>query len=217
MISLNRIEQRSLAIATALVVAGTGLRLGLGPGPEDTAWQPTAGGRSTIDDAAALRTAVEAGVEREKRAAEPLAPGERIDPNFADETELRRLPGIGPAKAAAIVDDRRARGPFRDLSDLQRVPGIGPTTLTRLAPSLHLAPGSPPPGVPRATDRDRLDLNRATVEELAALPGIGPELASRIAAFRVEIGGFRSPDQLLEVRGIGPGTLEKIRTRVRIR
>jgi len=64
--------------------------------------------------------------------------------------------------------------------------------------------------------RGLLDLNRAELEELAKLPGIGPELAARIVEFRKRNGGFREPDDLLAVPGIGPGIMEKIRNRVRI-
>jgi competence protein ComEA len=43
------------------------------------------------------------------------------------------LPGIGPAKAKAIVERREAMNGFRAIDDLLDVPGIGPKTLERLA------------------------------------------------------------------------------------
>lgn len=52
-------------------------------------------------------------------------PGERININTATAEELQRLPGIGPTRAQAIVDDRAANGPFRIPEDLTRVKGIG--------------------------------------------------------------------------------------------
>jgi competence protein ComEA len=64
---------------------------------------------------------------------------------------------------------------------------------------------------------DRVDLNRAGEAELIALPGIGPALAGRILAERERRGRFRSVDELLEVRGIGPATLERLRERVVVR
>jgi competence ComEA-like helix-hairpin-helix protein len=213
MLSLNRIETRSLATATALVLVGTGLRLGFGPGPADTDWRPPSDTQLTATSAAGLRATVEEGVRREERAAVPLAAGERLDPNFADEIELRRLPGIGPAKASAIVRDRRENGPFGSLEDLERVVGLGEKSVSRLAPHLALT------SVPSASRSQRglIDLNRAGLEELVQLPGIGPELAGRIVEFRQRSGGFREPDDLLAVPGIGPGIMEKIRNRVRIR
>ncbi|GIX08153.1 MAG: hypothetical protein KatS3mg115_2556 [Candidatus Poribacteria bacterium] len=52
--------------------------------------------------------------------------------NTATERELVQLPGIGPARARAIVADREANGPYRTLEDLSRVPGIGPGILQGL-------------------------------------------------------------------------------------
>lgn len=56
-----------------------------------------------------------------------------------------------------------------------------------------------------------VDLNAAGEAELALLPGIGPSLARRIAADRVQRGPFATVDDLRRVKGIGPATLERIR------
>ena len=60
------------------------------------------------------------------------APVGRIDVNRADEAELVRLPGIGPALAARIVTERERGGAYASPQDLLRVPGIGPKTLARI-------------------------------------------------------------------------------------
>ncbi len=62
-----------------------------------------------------------------------------IDPNTADAAALEALPGVGPARAEAIVADR-AHGEYRSLADLGRVRGIGPVTLRRAAPWLAFEP-----------------------------------------------------------------------------
>lgn len=59
-------------------------------------------------------------------------PGEPIDLNTATAQQLELLPGIGPATAAAIIDDRDRHGPFAAVSDLERVPGIGPAKLAAI-------------------------------------------------------------------------------------
>jgi len=56
-----------------------------------------------------------------------------------------------------------------------------------------------------------LDLNTATEKELAGLPGIGPVLARRIVEYRRRHGPFRSPEDLLAIKGIGPRRLERLR------
>jgi len=60
-------------------------------------------------------------------------------------------------------------------------------------------------------DTARININKATAEELQQLPGIGPAYSTRILEWRKEYGEFTRVDQLLEIRGIGPVRLEKIR------
>lgn len=61
-----------------------------------------------------------------------------------------------------------------------------------------------------------VDLNAATVEQLDALPGVGPVTAGAIVAWRAANGRFTSVDQLGEVDGIGPARLERLRSLVRV-
>lgn len=57
-----------------------------------------------------------------------------LDLNRATAAELETLPGIGPTRAAAIVDHRERHGPFSVPGDLRAVPGIGEATFQTLAP-----------------------------------------------------------------------------------
>jgi competence protein ComEA len=70
----------------------------------------------------------------------PLEIQNKVNPNTVGLPALLALPGIGPAKARAIVDFRRRQagpGPvFVGPSDLTAVPGIGPVTVQRMAPYL---------------------------------------------------------------------------------
>ena len=59
-------------------------------------------------------------------------PSGPVDINVATAVELEALPGVGPATAAAIVDDRARNGPFASVDDLDRVSGIGPAKLAAL-------------------------------------------------------------------------------------
>ena len=56
-------------------------------------------------------------------------------------------------------------------------------------------------------EKDKLDINTATAQQLEALPGIGPALAANIVAHRENIGGFTQLEQLTEVDGIGEAKL----------
>jgi competence protein ComEA len=174
------------------------------------------------------------------RRSAPLAPDETLDPNRSGEEELDRLPGIGPSTAQALVADRAEKGGYTRPEDLLRVKGIGPATLAKIRGHLDFSKGiplelhrktsggarvrtggggsaggdlsGPSDSVPQPMTR--VDLNRASSQELQSLPGIGPALAERILDSRLREGPFRSPDDLLRIRGIGPTTLAKIRALV---
>jgi competence protein ComEA len=62
----------------------------------------------------------------------PAPPTPRLNLNSASVSELDELPGIGPARAAAILQEREARGPFTSVEELSRVPGLGPSAIARL-------------------------------------------------------------------------------------
>lgn len=62
-----------------------------------------------------------------------------------------------------------------------------------------------------------VDLNRAGVSELEALPGVGPATAAAITSWRDDNGPFRSVDDLLSVPGIGPAKLAAIADLVVVR
>ncbi|GGD71772.1 ComEA family DNA-binding protein [Paenibacillus nasutitermitis] len=64
----------------------------------------------------------------------------KINLNRATAAELDALPGIGEAKARAIVADREKNGPFRSVDDLLRVKGIGPKLLEKMKASIVVTP-----------------------------------------------------------------------------
>lgn len=80
----------------------------------------------------------------------------------------------------------------------------------------HLQRFKPAPLTTRdtSTTETGIDLNRASLDELQELPGIGPALAERIIRWRADHGPFIEPDDLLQVQGIGPARLEEIKPRI---
>lgn len=61
----------------------------------------------------------------ESRAGSELVIDSPVNINTATPEQLQRLPGLGPVKAAAIIDYRQQHGPFQSIEDLKEVPGIG--------------------------------------------------------------------------------------------
>jgi hypothetical protein len=75
--------------------------------------------------------------------------GQALEANRDDAAALEVLPGLGPARAAAIVAARCERR-FTSHADLARVPGIGARTRERLARTLAVDPSAEPPCGPGA-------------------------------------------------------------------
>ncbi len=87
--------------------------------------------------------------------------------------------------------------------DPSRVEGLRLETAT----ALEEVSGSSAPVWP-------LNLNTADETELELLPGIGPVRAKAIIELRKTLGRFSDPADLLDVKGIGPRTLERMRPMV---
>jgi competence protein ComEA len=123
-------------------------------------------------------------------------------------------PGLYALPAGARVADavEAAGGPARraDLGLLNLaeplVDGLKIDVLERgAAPAPAAAPSAQ--GAPSAT----VSLNSADQAALETIPGVGPVTATAILAYRQEAGPFTAVEQLLEVSGIGPATLESVR------
>jgi competence ComEA-like helix-hairpin-helix protein len=70
----------------------------------------------------------------------PDARAKTVDLNTADESALLDLPGIGPARARAILEYRVAHGGFQNVSQLLHIRGIGRALLKQLRPLVTLTP-----------------------------------------------------------------------------
>jgi len=117
-------DKRAALVLAGLALAGAAVKLLLAPPPG------RAPGEVTLTaDTAALPAGLRATAREAARRARPLAPGERVDLDLADVTEITRLPRIGPALARRIVDWRATHGPFGSLARLDSVSGIGPHLL----------------------------------------------------------------------------------------
>lgn len=111
----------------------------------------------------------------------------------------------GGASADALADALNLAQPLHD-GDRVYVPRVDeaapvPIGVTSAAPAT--GEGASPLGP--------VDVNRATADELDALPGVGPSTAAAIVAHRDQNGPFASVDALADVRGIGPVKLESLR------
>ena len=63
-------------------------------------------------------------------------------------------------------------------------------------------------------EAERVNINKASAQELAKLQKIGPKYAVRIVEHRQKYGPFKLTEELLEVPGIGPGTYNRIKDQI---
>jgi competence ComEA-like helix-hairpin-helix protein len=92
--------------------------------------------------------------------------------------------------------------------------------ITALLALILLAAAAAPPAAaatPQAPpSAEKVNINSASADQLTALPGIGPSYAQRIVEYREKNGPFKRVEDILNVRGIGEKTFEKIRERITI-
>jgi competence protein ComEA len=75
-----------------------------------------------------------------------------VNLNTATKDDLVALPGIGPAKAQAILDYRNQHGPFRSVDEVRKVKGIGEKLFTQIKPELTLGAQKAAGAVSKAGD-----------------------------------------------------------------
>ncbi|PZD93972.1 helix-hairpin-helix domain-containing protein [Paenibacillus sambharensis] len=116
--------------------ASSGADSDAGSGANGGADGANSGDRGIAEDAGA------AGVSPAQTTGPPAAAAadNRLDLNRASAEQLQELPGIGPAKAKAIVEDRQQNGFYRSVDEITRVKGIGPKMLAKMRPLVTAVP-----------------------------------------------------------------------------
>ncbi len=94
-----------------------------------------------------------------------------------------------------------------------------PSVSSKPAPASSSEPvpsHEPSPSASETPNLEKININTAGKEQLMELPGIGEVKAEAIIAYRESSGGFRAVEELLNVKGIGEKTLEKLRPLISI-
>jgi competence protein ComEA len=175
------------------------------------------------------------------RPTEPVPAADLIDLNTADQKELAQVPGVGPKMAEAIVDHRRAHGPFKSVDELRTVRGVGPITFDRVRNQFRVSspppvavvevPASPqPPALAPAPAPAPVPAHRPAASGAKKIqPGDPPINVNTATADELQrlpgvgpvmaqaiiaaraAAPFQSANDLRKVKGIGQKTLDKLR------
>jgi len=125
-----------------------------------------------------------------------------------------RTPGLYRLDIGArVVDAVAAAGGLAEDADLDAINLARPVADGEQlrVPRVGEGPVAAAPGPSGGGAPARVDLNTATVEQLDALPRIGPAIAARIVEWREQNGAFTSADDLLQISGIGDATVDGLR------
>ena len=133
--------------------------------------------------------------------------------------ELITIPGIGEKKAEDILRYKEENG-FQKKSELMNIKGIGVKTYEKIEKYfIDLAfEDSTTTVIPvkQAINSlpNRVNINTADKNELTKITGIGPSKADKIIVLRDKIGRFKKKEDLLQIKGIGEKTLEKMKDQI---
>jgi len=118
-----------------------------------------------------------------------------------------------------VKDALLAAGGAADDADLDRINLASPVVDGQQVYVPRRGEENPPiqPPAAQPATGSKVNINTADVTTLETLPGIGPSLAQRIVDYRQTHGPFDQIEDIMEVSGIGPATLEKIRDSIATR
>lgn len=167
--------------------------------------------------------------------AQAKTPAKTVDLNSASGKELESLPGVGPATAKKIIANR----PYKSADELTKA-GMSRKAIEKLRPMVTAGPAAaaaqpaakgpaaPSAKAPAAAGRtagaekaapaklapgQKVNINTASKDQLEALPGIGPAKAQAIIDGRP----YKTPEDIMKVKGIKQGTFNKIKDNITTR
>jgi competence protein ComEA len=199
-------------VVVALVAGFIWYRLGAGGGSSTSTTRPAATTSARGDTAGTNSTRAAGGAKR----------GERVTVHVAGAVTKPGVYELAPG--TRVIDAVEAAGGGAPDSDLNRLNLAAKVTdgqkvlVQRVGEAAAPAPGTPDgtAGSGGADPSGLVDLNTATQAQLEALPGIGPTLAQAIIAERERRGGFRSVNELRDVRGIGDKRFADLKNKVTV-
>jgi competence protein ComEA len=204
--SLSRHELVGLAVVVVVTLGGAGL------------WYTRSLPKPVAVQAAPAAAPAPVGAS----GAAAVSPTPSPVPVFVDVAGWVRKPGVYQfATGQRVIDAVDAAGGARRGADLTSLNLAAPLTdgtqiLVSKAGVVPGGAGTTLPGTTSGAGSTLVNVNTASATELETLSGIGEVIAAAIVDYRTQNGPFTSVDQLEDVSGIGPATMEEIRDSVTV-
>jgi competence protein ComEA len=214
--ALSRAELTGLILVVVVTLAGAGFWYTRSlPKPVEVASSPAPAAVAPSDGA------VDGAVSGALGVSGSASPAVSAAPLIVDVTGWVRNPGVYEFAAGdRVIDAVNRAGGAREGADLSVINLAAPLvdgTQVVVSKEGQAPPGATSgtvPGVPGSGAM--VNINTASETELETLNGVGPVTAAAIIQYRTENGPFATVDDLMEVSGIGPATLEELRPQVTV-
>lgn len=165
-----------------------------------------------------IRTAAnKSGVRQVSQHSPPVSPGGKkliqryavtaVDINKADSLDWLQLPGIGPTLSSRLMHFREKLGGFYNVNQVAELYGLADSVFQKILPYLRC----------EQTNLVQININDASVDQLAAHPYIRYKLANVLSRYREQHGPFNSLASIRDVQLISEDELEKISPYICIR
>lgn len=156
----------------------------------------------------------------------------KININTSTQDELMELKGIGEKRAEAIIKYRQTQGSFQTIEEIKNISGIGDKIFENIKEDITVGSVVKTNKTP-TKNKDNLstraeikkeiktnapiNINKANQEELMTLYGIGIKISEEIIKYRNQNGEFKSIEEIIKVKGIGPKKFEKIKNQITVK
>ena len=174
--------------------------------------------RSQVTNAAVVTNVEESAVETNRNQDTEVQETKFKIESYLQQETTDRAPDQNVLPKMEVPMESPVESTEETVPDANQVTQIIPSTAVNVTDALMMAAQTESIADPTVVpiEDKRVNLNTATLEELDALPGVGPSTAKNIIAYRETHGGFAAPEEIMNVKRIGEKTFQKLKEFIKV-